>query len=54
MVTSQGYGYVPGEGNWRFNPIHGEDLAKYMVDTFVNYESLQQGVQLEIGGFFSS
>jgi hypothetical protein len=51
MVTLQGYGYVPGEGNWKFNPIHGDDLATFMVDTLVNHETLQQGVQLEVGGF---
>ena len=45
QMAKSGRVYLFGSGNQRFNPIHGEDLAKAIVDNLEDYNN-----ELTIGG----
>jgi len=45
QMAKSGRVYLFGSGNQRFNPIHGEDLAKAIVDNLKDYNN-----ELTIGG----
>lgn len=44
-MAKKGKVYLFGDGNFKLNPIHGEDLAKAILDT-IN----QSNVEIEVGG----
>lgn len=45
QMAKSGRVYLFGSGNQRFNPIHGEDLAKAIVDNLEDYNN-----ELTVGG----
>lgn len=45
QMAKSGRVYLFGKGNQKFNPIHGEDLADFIVDTLDDYNK-----ELTIGG----
>lgn len=44
-MAKKGKVYLFGNGNFKLNPIHGEDLAKVILDTID-----QSNVEIEVGG----
>lgn len=44
-MAKKGKVYLFGDGMYKFNPVHGEDLAKVCVDAIVSSEA-----EIEIGG----
>jgi uncharacterized protein YbjT (DUF2867 family) len=44
-MAKQGRGYVFGTGDYRMNPVHGEDLAKFCVEALDREEK-----EIDVGG----